>query len=440
VKITTPLTAGDANFTTYMAIGNSLTAGYSDGSLYATGQLNSYPERLYEQFSLLTDRPATGGFYQPLLSTDQGYPGAKLVLGYTAHCIGDTTLGPVNYPGFSGPNANDAAYYTSTGPNGQINNIGVPGIRVADYPVPGYATNNPYSARFYKYLDATHTPQDELKYRVATLHPSFFTMWLGANDVLGFATAGGTGDGTMNAAPWPGTNFYGQSDITPQSVFFKAYDSAVATAVSTGARGALINIPDVTTIPYFTTVPANGLYLSRQGQVDTLTAFYADSTTHPVFKLGYNYFIVQDHNNNWRQAIPGELLILTTPQDSITCAGWGTVRPIPNQYVLTTEEIQQIRTATTIFNNHIASTAALNNLALVDMNTYLGTVASGITYNGINYNAQFVTGGAFSLDGIHLTPRGYAIVANKIISTINAKYNSTIPMIDVNQYHGVLFP
>jgi hypothetical protein len=41
---------------------------------------------------------------------------------------------------------------------------------------------------------------------------------------------------------------------------------------------------------------------------------------------------------------------------------------------------------------------------------------------------------------VHLTPRGYALVANKIIKTINEKYKSTIPAVDVNKYSGVLFP
>ena len=74
------------------------------------------------------------------------------------------------------------------------------------------------------------------------------------------------------------------------------------------------------------------------------------------------------------------------------------------------------------------------------MNTYLGTIGSGITFNGVTYNAKYVTGGAFSLDGVHLTPRGYALVANQIISAINAKYGSTVHPIDVNQYNGILFP
>jgi lysophospholipase L1-like esterase len=70
----------------------------------------------------------------------------------------------------------------------------------------------------------------------------------------------------------------------------------------------------------------------------------------------------------------------------------------------------------------------------------MGELSSGITFSGIDYTTKFVTGSAFSLDGVHLTPRGYALVANKIIKTINEKYKSTIPAVDVNKYSGVLFP
>ena len=37
-------TAGDADFTSYVAIGNSLTAGYMDGTVSRGGQVNSYPK------------------------------------------------------------------------------------------------------------------------------------------------------------------------------------------------------------------------------------------------------------------------------------------------------------------------------------------------------------------------------------------------------------
>ncbi len=437
VTINNPVSAGNATFTNYLAIGNSLTAGYSDHSLTISGQVNSYPERLFEQFSLVAGNAgAKGPFIQPLLVGDVGYPTAKLVLGTIEDtCEGTFSLGPVTD---SDPlNAADGNRYVSPANHGQINNIGVPGIRVADYPVAGYCALNPYAQRFYQ--DVNGTPMDELIYMVHNLYPTFFTFWLGANDVLGYATAGGQGNGTGNAVPIAG-NIYGTNDITPTAVFERIYDSALVVATSTGASGALINIPDVTSVPFFTTVPANGLYLTRQGQADTLNALWQTQFPNILFHIGYNYFIIQDNNGNTRQAVPGELILLTVPMANLTCYGWGAKSPIPSQYVLTTDEIQFIRAATKTFNDYIYQESLKYHLAYVDMNTYLGTIASGISYNGIKYTAQYVTGGAFSLDGIHLTQRGYALVANQIITTINAYYHSTIPLTDVNKYQGIQFP
>lgn len=65
---------------------------------------------------------------------------------------------------------------------------------------------------------------------------------------------------------------------------------------------------------------------------------------------------------------------------------------------------------------------------------------SGISWDGVRYNAKFVTGGAFSLDGVHLTGRGYAIIANEFIKAINSTYKSSLPQVDANKYSGVKFP
>jgi hypothetical protein len=438
VNVTKTPTAGTANFSNYLAVGNSFTAGFGDNSLTVYGQLNSFPQRLFEQFSLIPANPgAKGPFIQPLLHSDNGYPGPIKVLAMTYNsCIpGDSSLAPIDFPGFL-QDPIDAQPYNSGVNNGQVNNIGTPGLRVVDLPVMQYAAAfNRYAARFYH--DTTNTPMNEILYRVDNYHPTFFTLWLGMDDILGYALNGGQGDGTGNAVPQV-LNIYSLNDISPTAAFEKNYDSVLNIIIHTSASGALINIPDITSLPFFTTIPANGLTIARQGQADSLQALF--SIYHAVFQVGANFFMIQDHKGNIRQAVPGELLLLTVPQDSLTCAGWGTTKPIPAQYVLTTDEIQFIRAATATFNSYIRQEANLHHLAYVDMNQYFSSLASGITYNGIKYSTQFVSGGAFSLDGIHPTARGYALIANQILATINSFYHSTIPSIDANKYHGVNFP
>jgi lysophospholipase L1-like esterase len=66
--------------------------------------------------------------------------------------------------------------------------------------------------------------------------------------------------------------------------------------------------------------------------------------------------------------------------------------------------------------------------------------SSGIMYDGVKFTTAFVTGGTFSLDGVHLTGRGYAIIANEFIKAINQKYQSTLPQVNIYNYSGVTFP
>ncbi|HWY97880.1 MAG TPA: G-D-S-L family lipolytic protein, partial [Bacteroidia bacterium] len=60
--------------------------------------------------------------------------------------------------------------------------------------------------------------------------------------------------------------------------------------------------------------------------------------------------------------------------------------------------------------------------------------------DGVSFARTFIQGGTFGLDGIHPNARGYAVVANQIISVINSTYGSTLPQADITKYKAVLFP
>lgn len=163
--------------------------------------------------------------------------------------------------------------------NDQVNNISVMGIRMVDYPVANYANmieasyGLPYARTFHFDLTATGTPQAELTHRVDVLYPTFFTMWMGINYVLGYALYGGQGDGTGNAMPISG-NFYNPRDISRIGAFDTAYRLALNEAIRTGASGVLVNIPDITSLPFFNVIPSNGLVIDRQGYADSLLNYY----------------------------------------------------------------------------------------------------------------------------------------------------------------------
>jgi len=408
--------ANGLDFSNYVAVGNSLTAGYADNSLYRTGQMNSYPAILANQFKIF--KPIT--FTQPLLPSEGGFPSPKLVLANTTDCAGNVSLSPVPYYGPS-DSAGSAVNISAQGP---FNNFGIPGIRAVDYLVPGYAFFNPYAARIFS--NSFAKPLDELKKE----NPTFFTLWLGNNDVLGYATSGGEGDPLNSFSP---------DNISDVNLFKAGYDSVLKVLTRGGSKGAIMNIPNVTSIPFFTTIPAKGLVLDTT-QAAQLNMAYAG--TGIAFKTGANNFVIQDIlvPAGFRQIKNDELILLTTPQDSMKCAGWGSIKPIPQRYILSRDEIGKIQSATDAFNNFIHDEAIAYHIPLVDMNAYLRTLVTGIKFNGVDFNTQFISGGAFSLDGVHLTPRGYALAANEILREINAYYKATIPPIDVNKYSGIHFP
>ena len=115
--------------------------------------------------------------------------------------------------------------------------------------------------------------------------------------------------------------------------------------------------------------------------------------------------------------------------------------PIDNQYVLDQNEITLAEDYINSYNSTIKSIAAAKGLAVFDAYTFLNNIkAHGIVVDGVALSSNYISGGIFSLDGVHLTPRGYAIVANEFIRAINAKYGSSIPSVDISNYNGVKFP
>src|SRR5690606_30594725 len=110
------------------------------------------------------------------------------------------------------------------------------------------------------------------------------------------------------------------------------------------------------------------------------------------------------------------------------------------KYVLDTKEASAIKTHITDLNNVIKNIAKQKNLAVADANSLLTRLKTGMIFNGIVVSSAFISGNAFSLDGIHLTPMGNAIMANLVIDSINAKYGTKLEKVDISNYRGVKMP
>ena len=108
--------------------------------------------------------------------------------------------------------------------------------------------------------------------------------------------------------------------------------------------------------------------------------------------------------------------------------------------MLTADETSQIKTATDAFNASIHNLAMAKGLAFVDANAILTQVnTGGLTYNGYTMTSTYVTGNAFSLDGVHPSPKGYALIATKFLEAINATYGSNFKGVNLGLYQ-ILYP
>jgi hypothetical protein len=421
---------GSADFSKYISIGNSLMAGYADGALYHSGQINSIPNLIAGQLKTV----GAGQFVQPLVPSEYGvaYPGStpKLILGYVTDCSNTVSLGP---------KPDEAGSMAPLAPVGySVDNFAVPGAKSFHILAPGYGNpagllTNPPSANPYFFRFASSASASVLSDALAA-NATFFTMWLGDNDVLSYALSGGMGD-----------------TITSPAFFQTVMGAILQELTANGAKGIISTIPDVTAIPFFTTIPYNGLVLT-QSEADSVNMAMTLYGLPFHYTAGQNPFLIADSTSpnpifKVRQMVLGELVLLSVPQDSLKCLGMGIINkltfrpyPIPKQYILNLSDITKLQTATTAYNQIIAALAAHFGLGVVDMNSKLKELQKGIIWDGITLNTTFVTGGAFSLDGIHLNPRGCALAANYFIQAINAKYSSNIPLVDITNHHGIIFP
>jgi hypothetical protein len=406
--------AGNLDASRFVMIGGSHTAGYMDDALYYDGQSYSIANLISTQLQ----KVGSGTFYQPYMPESSvgvsGQGQSRYKLGYKTDCLGVTSLSPVRLASGGDMTALGTNVYTSSQPFG---NFGVPGMTVTAVGFAGYGNLNPFFGRM-----RSTTSASVLSDATAS-SPTCFALFLGIEDMLTFAR-GGASSGSM----------------TPTATFSAAYEQVVVSMTANGAKGVVSLIPDVTEMPYFTTIPWNGLNLTP----DKVTAL--NNIYNPIgisFQEGPNGFMIQDPGAGAfgvRHMVAGELVLLSTPLDSVKCNSMGSVFPLRDEFVLTLDELTQIRQQIAEYNAAITAIATTYNLALAKPDEVVNKMQTGIVYNGISMNAKFVSGGAYSLDGIHFNARGNAIIANEFIRALNAKYNAKIPSVNAVNYPSVIFP
>jgi lysophospholipase L1-like esterase len=220
-----------------------------------------------------------------------------------------------------------------------------------------------------------------------TLQPTTIFLWIGSNDILGAASV---------ADP---------SAATPLGSFASNYNKLLNELSATGATLVVANIPDVTVIPYFT--PAGTI-----AQEAGLPLFVIG----PILGIGPGDYVLPDGV----ALVPG---ILT-----------GSIKgPLPSSDVLRAPQVLETRAIIDAYNFIIAIEAFGHGAVLVDIHTLTDQIRSqGIEADGHHLTNAFL-GGLFSLDGVHPTNTGYAVIANKFITTLNQTRGTSIPLVNVNE-------
>jgi hypothetical protein len=405
---------GEINPTRFIMIGGGHTAGYMDDALYSEGQENSLANLISKQLALVGGEQT---FYQALVSPNSvgiGLSGfARFILGFKTDCKGVEALSPLRIS-----SAGDASILSVNTYNSmqKFQNFGIPGLKLNNVSTPNYGSINPFFGRM-----ASSTTTTVLSDALAS-EPTFFSVFLGIEDVLDFAKSGGTDD-----------------NMPTVSAFENDYTQVVESLLNNGAKGVLAKIPDITKMPYFTTIPWNGITL------DASNTELLNSNFNPLFYYseGSNPFLIVDSTANeffYRQTLPNELMLLSLPLDSVKCNLMGVFVPIRDEFVLDLDELQTLRNRIAGYNAVISSLATQYGLAIVNLDQFASQLLDGFVYNGVSMSAKFVSGGAYSLDGIHFNAKGNALLANEFLKSINQKYNSRIPLLNANSYNGIYFP
>ncbi|WP_282036339.1 SGNH/GDSL hydrolase family protein [Saccharicrinis aurantiacus] len=421
---------GSADFTKTVVVGDSYLAGYMDNALYAEGQENGIGAILSNQLS------AVGNTLNKLPLIEAGKSIGSMQNGKYVLQIVDGALSPVPTEGDVSLLSDPSKWINADAP---FANVSVPGAKaihlvsplLGDYTL-GEGNFNPFYSRFATMPGTSTVVGDAL-----VNEPSFFVYWAGINDVLDYAINGGVGS---ESGLMPG-------DITSTDAFGQSVNGAIAMLSANNTMGVVANIPDISKMPFFTTVPHMALVLTAE-QAQGLNLYFTDynaaATANGLptmdFVEGPNAFVIEDatYPLQIRQMKATEKVLLSAQSE---IASWpaGQVLPLTDGVVLTDAELKSIADATTAF-NAIIKTAA-SNLALADMNTWFNSLAeTGLLVDGNLYTTTFVSGNVFSLDGLHPSMKGAALFANEFIKAINTKYNANIPSADVNNQPGIVFP
>ena len=373
-----PSYAGGDIFKSYVALGNSLTAGYQSGGINDSTQQRSYAVLLAQAFG-------TRFAYPSLVN-----PGCPPPI---ANFMTQARVTPKGYPA----STSTSCYLRSaTSITDVLNNVAVPGANVADL-TSSVGTSGPNPLTQFILGGLTQAQ------RALIAKPTFATVWIGNNDVLGPALTGQP------------------AGATPLATFTGAYDTMISqlTGGAPGIKGVLIGVVQVSAAPQL---------------------FPAAALASPVFDAG------MDAGAGQHVTVLPDCLVSPGNQSLININIIGAIRlglhppiiacrkgdapaPVGDYLVLDTEEQATVYALINSYNAYIQSKAQAIGFAYWDPNPALAALDAqpGAILRPPNIgSATNPFGTAFSLDGVHPSSSSHILVANGIIDAINAKYGTSV--------------
>ena len=446
------LTLGTLDASNFIWLGASISAGYQDGGFFKLGQENAYPSIVAKQ---LQHVDPTVPYNYPNIVSDKGTGRTAIDLNAALAYLttGQGSLGDALVP--------EVGDGVTPNTNSPIHNFSVPGIRTIDMGVAGYGQLNGLFGNFMS------SPTTSVIGDAVASNPSFFSIWPGGNDLLGYALSGGSVDG------YDVTN---TGALTDPATFTAALNGALAALTANGAHGIVLNVAPWTIIPYFqaATQLSGGVNLLPSGSIDAPTAAFLNSVAaYGAYNAGLdqvvlagaitadeaamrkitftadvaNAPVITDESltdlsgmglPSMRQASPGvaslgipadifpltAIFAIGVPQEDGSIPGVSV--PLPDQYTLTAAEQGNILTHAAQYN--AAITAAVNsndNLHLMDIQPMMADlfglspeIAAALGMGGAAVQAADGVLGTMS-GGINLVPLSLtaAELYNSVFST-----------------------
>ncbi len=411
---------GDADFSKFIAIGGGLAAGYGDNALHKVNQQYSFPAIMGERFL----KTSGTTYLQPLMNDGDG-----LGLLNNARHVYKLTNSDCGAPFIKALPISPTGDLTNTAWIGaaiQYQNLSVPGSRISDLDKQTFGDPNPLIGNKFYARFASNPGQSTVLNDAIIQNPTFYALLIGLEDIYAYAAGGGV---------------QSKDSITSSSTFEAELITITGALNSVNAKGIIGTIPYPNTIPYFISIPWNGLELDATTAAN-YTQLYQSLNPAISFHEGFNAFVVSDTSApaGRRQMIEGEMVLLRTSIDSIKCHGLGSLIGIPGKNYLSIQEVNEINNAIDGYNNIIRSTAMINNLAVAELDNLFNRLLSEYTFSGAVYSSSYIFNSAFSTDGFYPSPRGNALIANEFINTINQYYSARIPLADVNSYPTPFIP